>query len=247
MAKALSFVWFAIAAWLWVIMVGRDVNLLISAVISVFLVSYAIEKIDAGALEGFRTVVTRHRGALYSFVGVSITTFGIVSMLSGDWNPAHKLQNTCVFIGQAALHIHHWAKGLGDVAWHGDIFDILHRDDSETRTRAIRLYSERTFRLSGLLAVGTLLVMLTGITTPTLLLSFAGQAGYFLILAAVTQYTTDTKSRWFRIYLAVSIAIALAIAGQGFVSMFRDLVLGGQIPSSLIFWHSEGDPTCAVL
>lgn len=242
-AKYGTLFWLAIAVILWVVMIGRSANLIASAAIGTVLIAYAFQKLDQGAWQGFRKVVVKHCWAIRLFVATGITTFCLTSMIAGDWDPAHRITTTCLFFGQAALHIHHWAKGLAAFAKHGELLHILHRDSSEAQLRAVRLYGKSTLNLTKVLLVIDLVLVMTGNGNPTLWLDVAGYSIYFFILALVCLHGNPASS-WFRIYIGISVAISLAIALSGAVEMLKDLVIGGQIPSTFIFWHGEGDPAC---
>lgn len=234
---------FATLAVLWFVMVGWNVNLLVSAAIASSLLAFGSGKLVRGAWSGFCQVVMRSPWPRRMFWFTFATAYLVASLISGDWMTKHRLLPTCIVTTSGDLHLHHWLKGLAALAWHGDILRILRHPITQTRTRAVALYGRRTLRLAVVLLVITLICIQMNIGTYSLKLDALIYVTGFAMLG-VACLKSPYAGPGLRIALAFSTATALAIAASGIPEFFRDIIKAQGIPSMLIFWHTDGDPMC---
>ena len=240
-ARTLTWLLILVMCALWAWMVKCNFNILISAVLSVGLFSFTLNKLDQGAWKGFHRTIIKHRPATIAFGSVLITSIMMSAKLNGDWDGYH-VPSTCLAFLGGILHIHHWAKAQGVVAWHADIFAIAHLDDEATRNRLSKKYGWRT------LALGSIVVAF-GVTTyfispkNTSLWLDTTCYGAFLVLLAVVCFFGNLTNHWTKVYLALSLGTAVGILIHGGVSALPEF-WSHSIPSSLIFWHPGADPAC---
>lgn len=235
--------WLIVAAILWTVIGGRDLNLLLSAFIGVSLVSYAVRKLDGGAWGGFQRSIVKHRWALTACVGSYATTLMVTSMVAGDWAPHDRVPATCIVFATGAFHIHHWAKGLAILAWHGDLLDLLHAEPTESRQRGITVFANRSFYLAASMIALCIGLRSVNLGTSSLHIDLLAYSSH-LVMLGIACRTSTSNNTWFRTYLGISLGITAAIFASGCIEIFRDFVAGGRIPQTLIFWYPGGDVGC---
>lgn len=242
-ARACCFVLLAIAVGLWIQLIGHNPNVLVSAILCVGLFSFTLEKLDRGAWSGFHRAVIKFRPATWTFIGAMVSAGMVTMRLNGEWDRMFGMPSTCLMIFGGALHIHHWAKSLAVIAWLGDLFDILHLDDAPARDRLIKRYGARTLCLGTVLIVLTSVILVVDYENRSLWTDTALHGLYMIALGAVCR-GNHAGGKWFRIYVAAALGIAVGIQLHGDAHIVGEIFSKNGIPSSFIFWHPEIDPAC---
>lgn len=233
-AKYGSLLWIAIAVFLWVYMTGRDFNLLISVFLGSALLTWALLELSDLPF------------SVCAGAGITIVTAGMfVCMIAGDWAPKYRIPSTCIITTYGTFHIHHWVKGGLTSLWNAKLRKLLRAaPDEQTRKRVARRFSRPTFVIAGILLASAIILAVFNVGTKTLWIDAAGYSAYFALLGGVCLEGKTERSA-FKFYTAVSFCIALAIFGNGLiVEIGREMIHGGKIPSSLIWWTAGVDAAC---
>jgi len=228
---------------LWIFLIGWDINLLVSVLSATLLFSFVAGKLSHGAWEGFHRELMRPKWPRRIFWVTLLTAYFVSSVISGDWTKNHQIPPTCIITEFGDLHLHHWLKGLALLAWHGNILRIFRLCPSPTRKRMVISYGNQTLTLSSILFFIATLCIWLNIGTMSLKVDVLFYAVGLAFLGIVCRSAPDINSR-LRLIIAFNVAIAVAIAISSVPTFLNDIMTGYEIPSTVIFWHSNGDPTC---
>lgn len=236
--------WLTLAAYLWLVMTGYDLDLLASGVMISLLTAYLSCQICRASWRGFRKVICGHPVTTGIFGVVVVTTGLFSSRLAGDLAPAHRVAATCIMWADATLHLHHLPKGLVIVAWHLPVLALLCPDGCQVPPR-LRSFGWRSIIVGLVPLACAILLAREHIGNTSFWLDAAGYGIYLAMLGVVAVASAPT-SRTFHTYLAISLAIAVGITGSGIYEAVRDTSRKTPIPSELIFWQfsSDRDPAC---
>lgn len=243
---------------LWRFIASADMNILVSALIVIGILTLIGCAFHGGFSRGFLKVMD-HWFAIAFCITALITSHATAAITSGDWgnawgrtklNPSN-LSSLCIPIGeQGWLHIHHWAEGLILLAIVARIIVRFGRlyDGSDRHRREREIW-----RMGKRLAIISAVLILTGLVLQQMHYTDSRRSlwaifvwigsfiGPFLGGACLSrEYYRCT----FKVCLAIGLGIGLGVTSSGAVEAMQELAHEKQVPSTIIFYTNGPDGRC---
>lgn len=226
---------------LWNIMARGEINLLITVVIAVPMLTIIACAFYPDFWSWF-----------FLFFGIT-TAYSACYITAGDWGnhwgSNSALSSLCIPIGNAWLHIHHWTEGI--ILLGIAVRPIVHckhmRTDHHRGARALFRYGKR------LILIGVLMMSSAGILYAQhftdsrrsiwCILAWIGAfIGFFLGPVCMSR---EYHQHTFRVCLAIALGISIGLISSGGVEILQEPAHNTSIPSTLIFF-SQGDSRCGL-
>lgn len=225
-SKALLSVWITVAAWVWLFLARRDVNIIFSVAIGVASTHSIIGSLEHGAGKKTQRMLANRLGRLCILVAAA-TAFVYASLIAGDWGPVDLIPHA--YFG--SFHLHHWAWSLGQLV---AVLSVLRCETTE----ACLAEARKTLALCVLLAALALACQLAPDVIP-------GNRSFCMVVAlnsallgmlSLLLRSAEFSDRWAGLFTAISLGALLGIFANGVMSILRDFVIGSGVPKGMVFF-----------
>jgi hypothetical protein len=235
----------AVSLVLWRTIVGTNMNILISAVIAIPLLTFIVLSFHDGGWQGIAEL-SRDWRTLTMMWTMLVMTHCIGSIISGDWTPKAMLASACLQMFGWWVHIHHWAEGLVAVGFAVRLIGHWHRFElaGQKSLSVIRGFGKRCLYGAAMMGVAAVLTSIWHWEDQQSLVFLYLGAAVYLVFLGVPCRVNEAGTEAFRICLAMALGTALGIVSSGIMEIIQDHSTLNKVPSTLIFFTDLPDARC---